>query len=295
MDSVELLVNVTPNETRIALVETGLLKEVHVERQGKRGIVGNIYKGRVTRVLPGMQSAFVDIGLEKAAFLHASDIVSHTECVEESEQKQFVVKDISQLVHEGQDIVVQVVKDPLGTKGARLTTDITLPSRYLVFMPENSHVGVSQRIESEEERARLKELALPLCDELGGFIIRTAAEGASELDLQQDADFLKRLWRKVLERRAKYPTRSMLYGELALTQRILRDFIGAKLDRIHIDSRLCFNEVKQFTEEFIPNLTDKLILYTGNQPLFDVYSVETAIHNELDKRVNLKSGGYLII
>ena len=128
MDSVELLVNVTPNETRIALVEIGLLKEVHIERQGKRGIVGNIYKGRVTRVLPGMQSAFVDIGLEKAAFLHASDIVSHTECVEESEQKQFVVKDISQLVHEGQDIVVQVVKDPLGTKGARLTTDITLPS-----------------------------------------------------------------------------------------------------------------------------------------------------------------------
>ena len=295
MDSVELLVNVTPSETRIALVETGLLKEVHIERQGKRGIVGNIYKGRVTRVLPGMQSAFVDIGLEKAAFLHASDIVSHTECVEESEQKQFVVKDISQLVHEGQDIVVQVVKDPLGTKGARLTTDITLPSRYLVFMPENSHVGVSQRIESEEERARLKELALPLCDELGGFIIRTAAEGASELDLQQDADFLKRLWRKVLERRAKYPTRSMLYGELALTQRILRDFIGGKLDRIHIDSRLCFNEVKQFTEEFIPNLTDKLILYTGNQPLFDVYSVEKGIHHALDRRVNLKSGGYLII
>ena len=295
MDSVELLVNVTPSETRIALVETGLLKEVHIERQGKRGIVGNIYKGRVIRVLPGMQSAFVDIGLEKAAFLHASDIVSHTECVEESEQKQFVVKDISQLVHEGQDIVVQVVKDPLGTKGARLTTDITLPSRYLVFMPENSHVGVSQRIESEEERNRLKELTLPLCDELGGFIIRTAAEGATELDLQQDAEFLKRLWRKVLERRAKYPTRSMLYGELALTQRILRDFIGGKLDRIHIDSRLCFNEVKQFTEEFIPNLTDKLILYTGNQPLFDVYSVEKGIHHALDSRVNLKSGGYLII
>ena len=295
MDSVELLVNVTPNETRIALVETGLLKEVHIERQDKRGIVGNIYKGRVTRVLPGMQSAFVDIGLEKAAFLHASDIVSHTECVEESEQKQFVVKDIAQLVHEGQDIVVQVVKDPLGTKGARLTTDITLPSRYLVFMPENSHVGVSQRIESEEERNRLKALTLPLCDELGGFIIRTAAEGATELDLQQDADFLKRLWRKVLERRAKYPTRSMLYGELALTQRILRDFIGGKLDRIHIDSRLCFNEVKQFTEEFIPNLTDKLILYTGNQPLFDVYSVEKGIHHALDRRVNLKSGGYLII
>ena len=158
MDSVELLMNVTPNETRVALVETGVLKEVHIERQAKRGIVGNIYKGRVTRVLPGMQSAFVDIGLEKAAFLHASDIVSHTECVDVNEQKQFRAKSISELVREGQDIVVQVVKDPLGTKGARLTTDITLPSRYLVFMPENSHVGVSQRIESEEERARLKAL-----------------------------------------------------------------------------------------------------------------------------------------
>ena len=189
MDAVELLMNVTPNETRIALVETGMLREVHIERQAKRGIVGNIYKGRVTRVLPGMQSAFVDIGLEKAAFLHAADIVSHTECVDENEQKQFKVKSISELVREGQDIVVQVVKDPLGTKGARLTTDITLPSRYLVFMPENSHVGVSQRIESEEERVRLKALVEPFCDELGGFIIRTATEGASEEELRQDAEF----------------------------------------------------------------------------------------------------------
>ena len=216
MNAVELLVNVTPNETRIALVDTGILKEVHIERQAKRGIVGNIYKGRVTRVLPGMQSAFVDIGLEKAAFLHASDIVSHTECVDENEKKQFIVKDIFDLVREGQDIVVQVVKDPLGTKGARLTTDITLPSRYLVFMPENSHVGVSQRIESEEERARLKALVEPYCDELGGYIIRTAAEGVSEEELKQDADFLKRLWRKVMERKAKYETKIRLFQKLQI-------------------------------------------------------------------------------
>ena len=295
MNAVELLVNVTPNETRIALIDTGILKEVHVERQAKRGIVGNIYKGRVTRVLPGMQSAFVDIGLEKAAFLHASDIVSHTECVDENEKKQFVVKDIAELVREGQDIVVQVVKDPLGTKGARLTTDIILPSRYLVFMPENSHVGVSQRIESEEERARLKALVEPYCDELGGFIIRTAAEGVCEDELKQDVDFLKRLWRKVMERRAKYATRAMLYGELALAQRVLRDFVGTQIEKIRIDSKLCFAEVKQFTEEFMPALTDRLVLYTGNQPLFDVYGVERAIQTALDKRVNLKSGGYLII
>ena len=295
MSSVELLVNVTPNETRIALVDTGVLKEVHIERQAKRGIVGNIYKGRVTRVLPGMQSAFVDIGLEKAAFLHASDIVSYTECVDENEKKQFVVKDIAQLVHEGQDIIVQVVKDPLGTKGARLTTDITLPSRYLVFMPENSHVGVSQRIASEDERIRLKALVEPYCDELGGYIIRTAAEGVSEEELRQDADFLKRVWRKVMERKAKYPTRSMIYGELALTQRVLRDFIGQDIEKIRIDSKQCFAQVKEFTEEFMPELTSKLTTYSGNQPLFDVYSVETAINTALDKRVNLKSGGYLII
>ena len=295
MSSVELLVNVTPNETRIALVDTGVLKEVHIEREAKRGIVGNIYKGRVTRVLPGMQSAFVDIGLEKAAFLHASDIVSHTECVDENEKKQFVVKDIAELVREGQDIVVQVVKDPLGTKGARLTTDITLPSRYLVFMPENSHVGVSQRIESEDERARLKELVLPYCDELGGFIIRTASEGVSEEELRQDAEFLKRLWRKVLERRAKYPTKSMLYGELKLAQRILRDFIGAPLDVVRIDSKLSFSEIKQFTEEFMPEWVNRLTLYSGDQPLFDMYGVERGIQQALDNRVNLKSGGYLII
>ena len=295
MDAVELLMNVTPNETRIALVETGMLREVHIERQAKRGIVGNIYKGRVTRVLPGMQSAFVDIGLEKAAFLHAADIVSHTECVDESEQKQFKVKSISELVREGQDIVVQVVKDPLGTKGARLTTDITLPSRHLVFMPENSHVGVSQRIESEEERARLKALVEPFCDELGGFIIRTATEGASEEELRQDAEFLKRLWRKVLERKSKYPTKSKIYGEPALPQRILRDFIGTNLEKIRIDSKLCFGEVKEFTDEFMPELSDKLVLYSGNQPIFDVYGVESAIQTALDKRVNLKSGGYLII
>ncbi|MBS6021701.1 MAG: ribonuclease G [Haemophilus haemolyticus] len=295
MDAVELLMNVTPNETRIALVETGMLREVHIERQAKRGIVGNIYKGRVTRVLPGMQSAFVDIGLEKAAFLHAADIVSHTECVDENEQKQFKVKSISELVREGQDIVVQVVKDPLGTKGARLTTDITLPSRHLVFMPENSHVGVSQRIESEEERARLKALVEPFCDELGGFIIRTATEGASEEELGQDAEFLKRLWRKVLERKSKYPTKSKIYGEPALPQRILRDFIGTNLEKIRIDSKLCFGEVKEFTDEFMPELSDKLVLYSGNQPIFDVYGVENAIQTALDKRVNLKSGGYLII
>ncbi len=295
MNGAELLVNVTPSETRVALVENGILKEVHIERESKRGIVGNIYKGKITRVLPGMQSAFVDIGLEKAAFLHASDIVSHTECIDENEKKQFIVKDISELVREGQSIIVQVVKDPIGTKGARLTTDITLPSRYLVFMPENSHVGVSQRIESEAEKERLKALVEPYCDELGGFIVRTAAEEVSEESLQQDAAFLKRLWRKVMERKSKYKVKSMIYGEVALAQRVLRDFVGTEISSVIIDSKITYEQVKEFLNEFMPELAQNVQLYSGTQTLFDAYGVEEAIQKGLEKRVDLKSGGYLII
>ncbi|QUJ67131.1 ribonuclease G [Photobacterium sp. GJ3] len=293
--STELLINVTPSETRVAMIEGGNLQEIHIERESKRGIVGNIYKGKVSRVLPGMQAAFVDIGLDKAAFLHASDIVPHTECVAENEKQQFQVRDISELVRQGQDLVVQVVKDPLGTKGARLTTDVTLPSRYLVFMPGASHVGVSQRIESETERERLKKLVLPHCDELGGFIIRTAAEGASEEEMSQDAAFLKHLWRKVLERRKKYKSKSMLYGELGLAQRILRDFVGTELDSIYVDSRLAFDSLVEFTDEFVPELSRKLVHYSGEQPIFDLYDTENEIQRALDRKVELKSGGYLII
>jgi len=293
--SAELLINVTPSETRVAMIEGGTLQEIHVEREAKRGIVGNIYKGKVSRVLPGMQAAFVDIGLEKAAFLHASDIVPHTECVAENEKQQFQVRDISELVRQGQDIVVQVVKDPLGTKGARLTTDITLPSRYLVFMPGASHVGVSQRIESEEERVRLKRVVGQYCDEDGGFIIRTAAEGAVDKELSQDAAFLKRLWSKVMERRAKYKTRSTLYGELGLSQRILRDFVGTELTKILVDSRQEFENLKEFTSEYVPELTDKLELHEGDKPIFDMYDTENEIQRSLERKVELKSGGYLII
>lgn len=293
--SAELLLNVTPSETRVAMIEGGVLQEIHIEREAKRGIVGNIYKGKVSRVLPGMQAAFVDIGLDKAAFLHASDIVPHTECVAENEKQQFQVRDISELVRQGQDIVVQVVKDPLGTKGARLTTDITLPSRYLVFMPGASHVGVSQRIESERERERLKSVVSDYCDEHGGFIIRTAAEGASDRELSQDAAFLKRLWLKVLERRSKYKTRSTLYGELGLAQRILRDFVGTELNKILVDSRLEYENLREFTSEFVPELTDKLGLYEGDKPIFDMYDTENEIQRSLERKVELKSGGYLII
>ncbi|MCD1124900.1 ribonuclease G [Jinshanibacter sp. LJY008] len=291
----ELLVNVTPSETRVAFIDGGILQEIHIDRESKRGIVGNIYKGRVSRVLPGMQAAFIDIGLDKAAFLHASDIMPHTECIADNEQKQFHVRDITELVRQGQDLVVQVVKDPLGTKGARLTTDITLPSRYLVFMPGAAHVGVSQRIDSEEERERLKQIVAEYCDEMGGFIIRTAAEGVGDEELAQDAAFLKRLWSKVIERKSRGGTKNMLYGELALTQRVLRDFVGESLDRIRVDSRLTYDSLVEFTAEFMPQMTSKLERYTGKQPIFDLYDVENEIQRALDRKVELKSGGYLII
>lgn len=294
--SVELLMNITPTETRVALVEGGILQELHIERQATKGIVGNIYKGKVSRVLPGMQAAFVDIGLDKAAFLHASDIVPHTECVAQTEKVQFKVADISELVRQGQDIMVQVVKDPLGTKGARLTTDITVPSRYLVFMPGSAHVGVSQRIDSAVERERLKTITQSCVDDLGGFIIRTAAEGAPEHELIHDAAFLQRVWRKVLTRRQRTKTKEkLLYRDLGLAFRILRDFVGTEIDRVRIDSKLTFSELKTFTHEFVPELEDKIEYYAGQSPIFDLFDVENEVQRALERKVELKSGGYLII
>ena len=292
--SAELLINVTPSESRVALIENGILQEIHVERHTKRGLVGNIYRGKVSRVLPGMQAAFVDIGLEKAAFLHASDIVIHNEIAEEVSASHIQKQDIRELVRDGQDIVVQVVKDPIGTKGARLTTDITIPSRYLVFMPSVTHVGVSQRIEAEVERERLKSLVQEFCDENGGFILRTAAEGVGKNELQSDAAFLRRLWDKIQSRMKKRKS-NVLYEDLPLARRVLRDFVGTELDRIRIDSKLSFNELHQFTKEYVPEMNGKLEYYTGDRPIFDLYDVENEAQRALERRVDLKSGGYLII
>ncbi len=292
--SAELLINVTPSESRVALIENGILQEIHVERHTKRGLVGNIYRGKVSRVLPGMQAAFVDIGLEKAAFLHASDIVIHNEIVEEVNTSQIEKQDIRELVRDGQDIVVQVVKDPIGTKGARLTTDITIPSRYLVFMPSVTHVGVSQRIEEEQERERLKSLVQEFCDENGGFILRTAAEGVQKNELVQDAAFLRRLWNKIQSRMKKQKSH-VLYEDLPLARRVLRDFVGTELDRIRIDSNLSYQELQHFTKEYVPELHKKLEYYKGERPIFDLYDVENEGQRALERRVDLKSGGYLII
>lgn len=292
--SAELLINVTPSESRVALIENGILQEIHIERHTKRGLVGNIYRGKVSRVLPGMQAAFVDIGLDKAAFLHASDIAIHNEVLEEVSTSHIVKQDIRELVRDGQDIVVQVVKDPIGTKGARLTTDITIPSRYLVFMPSVAHVGVSQRIEDESERERLKTLVQQYCSEDGGFILRTAAEGVHERELVSDAEFLRRLWNKI-QQRMKRKKGNVLYEDLPLARRVLRDFVGTELDRIRVDSKLSLQELQHFTQEYVPELNKLLEYYPGERPIFDLYDVENEAQRSLERRVDLKSGGYLII
>lgn len=294
--SVELLVNITPSETRVAQIENGMLQELHLERQSTVGIVGNIYLGKVSRVLPGMQAAFVDIGMEKAAFLHASDIIIYDDENDKITPKSNSVRDIVDLVREGQKIIVQVVKDPLGTKGARLTTDITLPSRYLVFMPDSKHVGVSQRIDNEAERQRLKSIVEDHYEEgNGGFIIRTAAEGAGEKELAQDVIFLKKLWNKIIKKKKKTRNQAVLYEDLSLAFRIIRDFVAEELERVRIDSKLTFGELTAFTEEFSPELTKKLEYYPGERPIFDMFGVESEIKRALDKKVDLKSGGYLVI
>ncbi|WP_113907038.1 ribonuclease G [Aliidiomarina celeris] len=291
----EILVNVTPSETRVAVVENGILHEVHIEREARRGLVGNVYMGKVSRVLPGMQAAFVDIGLEKAAFLHASDILTKIDHEEELSREQVPVKDISQLVRQGQHIMVQVVKDPLGTKGARLTTDVTIPSRYLVLMPRSEQVGVSQRIDTEDERDRLRTIAAAQADNEVGFIVRTAAEKAEEAELIQDAEFLKRLWKKIQERKKTKAKGGMLYQDLNLAARVLRDMVGVEIERIRVDSRLAHQQLKEFVEEFIPDLTHKVEIYEGDRPIFDLFDVENEIQRALDRRVTLKSGGSLII
>lgn len=291
--SSELLINVTPAESRVALVENGILQEIHIERQTKRGLVGNIYRGKVSRVLPGMQAAFVDFGMEKAGFLHASDIVIHNELLDEVAQSDLEVKDIRELVRDGQEIIVQVVKDPLGTKGARLTTDITLPARYLVFMPNGKKMGISQRIEDEVERQRLTTLVEPLSNGRGTFIVRTAAEGMSAEEFALDADFLNRLWDKV-EARSKRKNQHLLYEDLPIVRRVIRDFVGTHLSKILVDSKLSFTELENFIQEYVPELQDKLVYYQGERPIFDLYDIENEVQRALQRRVDLKSGGYLI-
>jgi ribonuclease G len=291
----EILINITPEETRVAIVENGALQEVSIERQRSRGIVGNIYIGRVNRVLPGMEAAFVDIGLEKAGFLHVSDIdyVDESTNGEESANRA----SINELLHEGKTLLVQVVKDPMGTKGARLTTSISVPSRYLVYMPNSSTVGISVKIEDEVERERLKNL-LETCrseNQLGGCIIRTAAEGVDEAELRRDISFLSKLWASLLESVDKVTAGSVIHEDLPLSIRTLRDMVGVDTTLVKVDSRETFQKMTIFATRYIPDLPCKIEHYPGERPLFDLYNIDDELQRALARQVSLKSGGYLII
>jgi ribonuclease G len=297
----EILINIIALETRVALVENGVLQEVYIERERSKGIVGNIYKGTVVRVLPGMQAAFVDIGLERASFLHVSDIFMQGEDgMEQRPANGSTPPDIRLVLREGQSILVQVNKDPLGTKGARLTTHLSISSRFLVYMPQTAHIGISQRIEEEDERNRLKTLvenciAAEDMQQAGGFIVRTAAEGAGEQELLADIRFLKRLWRGLTERIANNPTPSVIYEDLPLFLRTMRDMVRPNLEKIRIDSSAIYQRVVEFARDYIPEVCERIELYKSERPLFDLYGLEAEIQKALSRKVELKSGGYLII
>jgi len=369
--SAELLVNVTPQETRVAVIENGVVQEILVERSNRRGLVGNIYKGRVCRVLPGMQAAFVDVGLARAAFLHASDVRpprganravapprpdldDEPPAGEMAPAPEPPHPDITELLHPGQELLVQVIKDPIGTKGARLTTHLSIPACYLVFMPGAGTVGVSQKIEDEAERTRLRELVRRLALRRGrdgarsgaqdrnlnrgpirnqscdpnrdrngdpnrdqsagtpagdgaaaalagnggardGFIVRTAAESVDEAQLTKDMEFLDRLWTNLHRRAAQARAPAMVHEDLALALRTLRELSGCEVERIRIDSRETVRRAIEFTRDYLPEITPRIELYSGERPIFDLYGVEDEIQKALSRKVTLKSGGHLVI
>lgn len=292
-----ILVNITPMETRVAWVDNGILREVWIERANKRGLVGNIYLGKVERVLPGMQAAFINIGLERTGFLHVSDICPKT-ALSSMENMPEDCDDITKFLRAGQKVVVQVVKNPLSSKGARLTMLVTIPSRLLVFMPEEKMIGVSQRIDSREERERLRELihSIPEAQSsVGGFIVRTVAEGAGFHEIRADIVYLEQLWSEIIEKQQKVKVSALLYEDQPLYLNLLRDIPVDNLKEIQVDSFETHKKMLNFSNSYVMNLANKLVHYSGESPLFDLHNIEEEIKLALNKRVNLKSGGYLII
>jgi len=286
----EILINVTPQETRVAVIQQGVVQELHVERISGRGLVGNIYLGIVSRVLPGMQSAFIQIGLDRAAFLHVADIWE----VRQNGEPQ---KPIEKLLHEGARLLVQVIKDPIGTKGARLSTQVSIAGRLLVYLPQEFHIGISQRIEDEAERAQLRERLQHLlpADEKGGFIIRTMAETATDKEMLSDIEYLRKIWNGIQEKAKTVSPPALLYQDLNLSTRVLRDMSNDDIERILIDSRETHQKLQAFAQDYMLNVVERLQHYSGERPLFDLYGIEDEIERALARRVPLKSGGYLII
>ncbi len=296
--SEEILINVTPVETRVALVENGMLQEVYIERSLRKGIVGNVYIGKVVRVLPGMQAAFVDVGLERASFIHASDIASLDAAG--MEERGNGSDNIRAIVRDGQALTVQIIKEPIGTKGARLTTHLSVSSRFLVYMPQTTHIGVSQRIEDEAERERLKQ-QIQECAEaeglagMGGFILRTAAEGVGMEELKVDMRYLKRLWLSIQQKIQDSKPPCVIYEDLPLSLRTLRDLARPDLEKVRVDSRETFIKVQEFAQAFVPEVASRIEYYAGDRPIFDLFGVEDEMQKALGRKVQLKSGGYLIL
>ena len=312
----DVLINWSPQETRVALVEHGAVQELHVERTLERGLVGNVYLGKVSRVLPGMQSAFIDIGLDRTAFLHVADIVAPftpgsrpaTQLPDRDRRDAAAAMvPIEKQVFEGQALLVQVIKDPIGTKGARLSTQISIAGRLLVFLPQDNHVGVSQKIpvdQREKLRNRMQVLidAAAAADSVGtapaftgGFILRTNGEDSSDAELAEDIAYLRKTWTRIRDRSTRMPPMSLLHQDLSLLQRVLRDLTSEETQTIRIDSREQFDVLHKFGVEFMPQAAAKLQLYKGERPIFDLYSIDEEIAKALGRRVDLKSGGYLVV
>ncbi len=304
----ELVINTTSHETRVALLESGHIAELYIERSRERGIVGNIYQGKVIRVLPGMQAAFVDIGLEKAAFLYVADVLDEMEAVEQFVEgasqhakptdgnvEEHQLPPIEDLLQEGQEILVQVAKEPIGTKGARITSHISLPGRHLVFMPTVDHVGISRRIENEEEKDRLREIVEGIRPPGTGFIVRTAAESKSEEDLRADMAFLVGLWREIGRRREQCGAPALIHSDLDVTSKVLRDILTEDVDRIVVDSQEEYDKIVRFLGTFMPKLKYSIELFDEDEPIFDAFGLEVEIARALGRKVWLKSGGYIII
>jgi ribonuclease G len=298
----EIIINVTRQETRVALLEDRVLVEIYIERTKDRGIMGNIYKGKVVKVLPGMQAAFVDIGLEKASFLYVSDVYGGMEDYEEMifqgeelPNSFNLSSQIEDLLSEGQEVLVQVSKEPLGTKGTRITSHITLPGRYLVYMPTVDHVGVSRRIKDERERRRLRELLQGMRPPSGGFIVRTASEGAEPDEIRNDMEFLLRLWSNIQKKKESSAAPSLIHCDLTMVLRVIRDILSPQVNRIVIDSKEEYENILSFINTYMPKQKCEIVLYERMDPIFDAYGIEMEIDKILGRKVWLKSGGYIVI
>ena len=318
----DILINWSPQETRVAVVEHGAVQEVHIERTLERGLVGNVYLGKVARVLPGMQSAFIDIGLERAAFLHVADLLPNIsarhlgkerppapatpatpatpEPAEAAEQAEAPTEasgalPIERQLFEGQALLVQVLKDPIGSKGARLTAQISIAGRQLVFLPQDQHLGVSQKIPPAQREALRQRLQALTAGEGGGFILRTNAEDASDEELTEDVAYLRKIWAHIKAAAARLPAPSLLQQDLSLLQRVLRDLASAETQSIQVDSLEQFAQLQQFARAYMPAMLERIGHYRGERPIFDLYQIDEEIARALGRRVELKSGGYLVI